>query len=66
MLLEGFYCILCAFSAMKLMVWCQEEHPASKKLSDEVLAWLSVWSKMQNDLHVVQLMLLPSQHHLLH
>jgi len=26
---------------------CQEEHPARKKLSDEVLAWLSVWSKAQ-------------------
>jgi len=25
----------------------REEHPARKKLSDEVLAWLSVWSKMQ-------------------
>jgi len=24
-----------------------EEHPACKKLSDEVLAWLSVWSKLQ-------------------
>jgi len=25
----------------------QEEHPACKKLCDEVLAWLSVWSEMQ-------------------
>jgi len=25
-----------------------------KKLSGEVLAWLSVWSKVQNDLHMVQ------------
>jgi len=27
------------------MVGRQEEHPASKKLSDEVLALLSVWSQ---------------------
>jgi len=25
----------------------QEEHPVCKKLSDEVLAWLSVWSEVQ-------------------
>jgi len=25
----------------------QEEHAACKKLSDEVMAWLSVWSKVQ-------------------
>jgi len=35
-----------AFSVMTLLVGCQEEHPACKKLSDEVLAWLSVWSEM--------------------
>ena len=28
-------------------VGCWEEHPACKKLSDEVLAWLSVRSEMQ-------------------
>jgi len=39
----------------------QEEHPVCK--SDEVLAWLSVWS---NDLHIVQLMPLPLYHLLLH
>jgi len=27
--------------------WHQEEHLACKKLSDEVLAWLSVWSEVQ-------------------
>jgi len=27
-----------------LTVGSQEEHPVCKKLSDEVLAWLSVWS----------------------
>jgi len=32
-----------AFSALTLLVRYQEEHPACKKLSDEVLAWLSVW-----------------------
>jgi len=31
-----------AFSALTLLVGRQEEHPACKKLSDEVLAWLSV------------------------
>jgi len=25
----------------------QEEHPACKKLSDKVLTWLTVWSKVQ-------------------
>jgi len=35
-----------AFSALTLFVWCQEEHPAYKKLT-EVLAWLSVWSEVQ-------------------
>jgi len=33
-----------AFSALTLMVWHQEKHQARKKLSDGVLAWLSVWS----------------------
>ena len=30
------------FSALTLLVRHPEEHPATKKLSDEVLAWLSV------------------------
>ena len=46
-----FYLILyytcLAFSALPLLVGRQEEHPACKKLSDEVLAWLSVWSEVQ-------------------
>jgi len=33
-----------AFSALMLLVGRQEGHPACKKLSGEVLAWLSVWS----------------------
>jgi len=38
---------LSAFSALMLLVGRQEGHPACKKLSSEVLAWLSVWSKVQ-------------------
>jgi len=41
------YLQYCAFSALTLLVRHQEEHPACKKLSDEVLAWLSVWSEVQ-------------------
>jgi len=33
---------LIAFSALTLLVEHQEGHPPCKKLSDEVLAWLSV------------------------
>ena len=29
-----------------LLVGCKKEHPACKKLSDETLAWLSVWSEV--------------------
>jgi len=32
-----------AFNALTLSVW----HPACKKMSDEVLAWLSVWREVQ-------------------
>jgi len=38
---------LCAFSALTLLVGRQEGHPACKKLSGGVLAWLSVCSEMQ-------------------
>jgi len=34
-------------SALTLLVGRQEGHPACKKLSDGVLTWLSVWSKVQ-------------------
>jgi len=37
----------CAFSALTLLVGWQEGHLACKKLSDGVLAWLSVWSEVQ-------------------
>jgi len=36
--------LLQAFSALTLLVGRQEGHPACKKLSGGVLAWLSVWS----------------------
>ena len=36
-----------AFSALTLLVGRQEGHPACKKQSGGVLAWLSVWSKVQ-------------------
>jgi len=44
--------IYCSFfwhklSALTLLVGRQEGHPACKKLSGGVLAWLSVWSKVQ-------------------
>ena len=43
--------IILAFSALTLLltllVGRQEGHPACKKLSGEVLAWLSVWSEVQ-------------------
>ena len=36
-----------AVSALMLLVGRQEGHPACKKLSGRVLAWLSVWSEVQ-------------------
>jgi len=41
-------CVI-AFNALTLLVGRlpQEEHLACKKLSDDVLAWLSVWSMVQ-------------------
>ena len=35
------------FSALTRLVERQEGHPACKKLSGGVLAWLSVWSEVQ-------------------
>ena len=49
------FSITVAFSALTLLAGSssnpttagrQEEHPAYKKLSDEVLVWLSVWSRV--------------------
>jgi len=39
--------LIVAFSALTLLVGRQEGHPACKKLSSGVLAWLSVWSEVQ-------------------
>jgi len=39
--------LLHAFSAFTLLIGHQEEHPACKRLSDGVLAWLSVCSEVQ-------------------
>ena len=39
--------VICAFSALTLLVGRQEGHPDCKKLSGGVLAWLSVWSEVQ-------------------
>ena len=39
--------LLPAFSALTLLVGRQEGHPACKKLSSGVLAWLSVWREVQ-------------------
>jgi len=41
------FCIPYAFSALTLLVGWQEGHPACKKLSGGVLAWLSVWNEVQ-------------------
>ena len=42
----GLLCVmLSAFSALTLLVGRQEGHPACKKLSGVVLAWLSIWSR---------------------
>jgi len=46
-----FFCIFVfvffAFGALTVLFGHQEEHPVCKELSDEVLAWLSVWSEVQ-------------------
>jgi len=39
--------MLVAFSALTLLVWRQEGHPACKELGDGMLAWLYDWVKMQ-------------------
>ena len=54
-LIQTGFTFLCSFSALTLLVGRQEGHPACKKLSGWVLAWLSVWSEV----HTAQLMPLP-------
>jgi len=50
---ECLYSLLClvtasiAFSALTVLVVCQDEYPAYKKFSNEVMAWLSVWNEVQ-------------------
>jgi len=39
--------VIFAFSALTPLVGHQEEHAACKKLSAELLVWLSAWSKVQ-------------------
>ena len=46
-ILVSIYNCICAFSALTLLVGRQEGHPACKKLSGGMLAWLSVWSEAQ-------------------
>jgi len=46
-LLQINYLVIIAFSAFTLLVGHQEEHTACKKLSDDELLWLSVWSEVQ-------------------
>jgi len=46
-ILAHLLCPMLAFSALMLLVGRQEGHPACKKLSGGVLAWLSVWSEVQ-------------------
>ena len=41
------YLIFRLYSALTLLVGWQVGHPACKKLSGRVLAWLSVWSNVQ-------------------
>jgi len=45
--LEKAFCRWSAFSALTLLVGQQEGHPACKKLSGGMLAWLSVWRELQ-------------------
>ena len=54
---EARKCNIKAFSALTLLVGRQEGHPACKKQSGGVLAWLSVWSEVLT--HIAQLMPLP-------
>ena len=42
-----FFVIIWWLSALTLLVGWQEGHPACKKLSGGLLAWLSVWSEVQ-------------------
>ena len=45
--MKMYFIELGAFSALTLLVGRQEGHPACKKQSGGVLAWLSLWSEVQ-------------------
>jgi len=51
-------CYPIPFSALTLLVGRQEGHPACKKLSGLVLAWLSAWSEVQTDATATHCLLL--------
>jgi len=55
MFLLTFFLLLLDFqnasSALTLLVGQKEGHPACKKQSGGVLAWLSVWSQVQTGSH---------------
>jgi len=44
---SGRACVSESISDFTMLVGHQEEHTVGKKLSDEVLVWLSVWSEVQ-------------------
>jgi len=52
-----------AFSALMLLVACQERHPARKNLTDEVCWHGYLLERSANSLHMVQLMPLTLHHH---
>jgi len=54
-----------AFSALTLLVVCQEEHPARKKIECWGTGVVICLECGANDLHMVQLMPMPSHHVLL-
>jgi len=45
-----------------LLVGCDEEHQACKKLSDKMLDWLFCLVQSATDLYMVQIMPLPTHH----
>jgi len=45
--ISSYVCTCHCIQCFDTVGWRQEEHPPCKKLSDEVLAWLPVWSEVQ-------------------
>ena len=54
--MAGFHVVTSAFSALMLLVGQQEGHPACKKLSGGVLAWLSVLGIVELCTKILQIM----------